>query len=405
MPLRDSIQITGARFTGATVIVTCAILGACASGPGADQALDSAHAVGLACSSDSIQPLLQRTIAEMHTRNPTPGISAAVYAPQLSLPIAATVGKSAFGDSRPLAAGDRFLAGSVGKTFFAALALRAAASGTLDLDTPVSRYLGDLRIPSFNWITPRMLLTHTSGIGEYDGPFMTALIREPTRERTRGDWLDVVRRTPPARASAGQFRYSDVNYVVLAMVLDETDADGAYGGIAREFTRPLGLRSTTPSVMRQIEGLVPGYEAAASMFGQEAMIVDGSLIYNPQFEWGGGGFVSTPSDLARWMSAFRNGKAFPDSMWPAVVARPPGVPDTVESWRGMGVHVGRGAIGNHVGHSGYMPGYVSWVRWYDSLGVSIAMQTNATDEGRLPDNGFDWIDSIGARLGRRCHQK
>lgn len=138
------------------------------------------------------------------------------------------------------------------------------------------------------------------------------------------------------------------------------------------------------------------------MFGRDAMMQGDSLVYNPQFEWGGGGFASTPSDLARWMADMRLGRAFPLEDWPRVVARPPGVADTTRHWRGMGLHVDIGSLGATYGHSGYMPGYVSWMRWYERAGVAVAIQVNASDTLRLRDDGFDWADSVVVGLARAC---
>ncbi len=354
------------------------------------------------CRRDSLEAILRATLVAMHRRNPVPGLSAALFARADDLSAAAAVGVSSLTTNRALLPSDRFLAGSVGKTFFAALALRAASRGQLNLDEPVAGVIRDSGLAAFHWITPRMLLMHTSGIGEYDTIFMTALVRQPIRERSRDDWLNVIRRSPPNRRAAGTFRYSDMNYVVLALLLDSVVPHGAYASIAREFLTPLGLSATAPSVTPAIAGLVDGYDGAGSMWGRDAMLSNAALIYNPQFEFGGGGFVSTPTDLAKWLAAFRTGLAFPDSLWPAIVARPAGVPDTARSWHGIGVNVGRGSLGLHVGHSGYMPGYASWVRWYDSLGVSIALQTNAADTLRLRDDGFEWLDSIATRVGARC---
>ena len=102
------------------------------------------------------------------------------------------------------------------------------------------------------------------------------------------------------------------------------------------------------------------------------------------------------------MVAFRTGQAFPDSLWPTVVAKPAGLADSARHWRGMGVHVDSGALGVTFGHSGYMPGYVSWMRWYEATGISVAMQANATDSLRLPDDGFDWADSLMVVTAARC---
>jgi D-alanyl-D-alanine carboxypeptidase len=138
------------------------------------------------------------------------------------------------------------------------------------------------------------------------------------------------------------------------------------------------------------------------MFGGDAMMAGDSLVYNPQFEWGGGGFASTPSDLARWMAGLRLGRAFALADWPAVIAPPPGVADTARHWRGMGLHVDLGALGPTYGHSGYMPGYVSWMRWYERAGVGVAIMVNASDTLRLRDDGFAWADSVVVGMERGC---
>ncbi|MEO5588183.1 MAG: serine hydrolase domain-containing protein [Gemmatimonadaceae bacterium] len=220
----------------------------------------------------------------------------------MTQPVTTTTGNSAIMNGHLLTANDRFLAGSAGKTFFAALALRLAGTGTLSLDAPVVRYLPDAAIPAFAWITPRMLLSHLSGIGEYDGAFMTSLIKEPLRPREQGDWLNVIRRNPPVRVDAGKFRYSDLNYVALAMVRDTVTPSGAYAAINTAFLQPLGLTATVPSTAPRIAGLVTGYDGSGSMFGRDAMMENGSLVYNPQFEYGGGGFASTPRDLRSGIS-------------------------------------------------------------------------------------------------------
>lgn len=384
------------------VLVGIALTGGC---DGSDRSASGDSVTSLAnqaCASDSFAKDASDIIARVRQGNPVPGVSAALFIPSLmTQPVTATAGSSAILNGHPLTANDRFLTGSVGKTFFAALALRLPGTGTLSLDAPVERYLPDAAVPAFAWITPRMLLSHISGIGEYDGAFMTSLIQEPLRTRERNDWLDVIRRNPPARAAAGTFRYSDLNYVVLAMVLDAVTPSGAYVAINNEFLQPLGLTGTVPSIAPRVPELVAGYDGSGSMFGADAMMKDGSLVYNPQFEYGGGGFASTPRDLAVWMAAFRQGKAFPGSLWAKVIARPSSLPDTAISWRGMGIHVDSGARGMTFGHSGYMPGYVTWMRWYERSGISVAMQVNSSDRARLKDDGFAWLDSLERHAAER----
>jgi len=57
------------------------------------------------------------------------------------------------------------------------------------------------------------------------------------------------------------------------------------------------------------------------------------------------------------------------------------------------------------GHSGYIPGYLSWVRHYADSGIPMAPQTNASDEQRLPDDPFVLVDEIAADLARTCQRR
>jgi CubicO group peptidase (beta-lactamase class C family) len=60
-----------------------------------------------------------------------------------------------------------FQSGSVGKQFTAAAIQLLAADGKLSIDDPVSRWLAPVP-PAWNAITIRHLLTHTSGIREFE---------------------------------------------------------------------------------------------------------------------------------------------------------------------------------------------------------------------------------------------
>jgi D-alanyl-D-alanine carboxypeptidase len=115
------------------------------------------------------------------------------------------------------------------------------------------------------------------------------------------------------------------------------------------------------------------------------MVRDGALVVNPAFEWGGGGFVSTAADLARWMAAYRQGKAFPRELWPEVSrgvdasSLAPGLKS------GLGMMIATTPLGRAYGHGGIFPGYLTRVRWYEDLGIAIAVQVNTSEIAALPN--------------------
>ncbi|MBK8248767.1 MAG: beta-lactamase family protein [Gemmatimonadetes bacterium] len=350
------------------------------------------------CIAASARDSLIAVLSRAHARNPVPGISGAMYAPsRWPAPVAAAVGFADREARRPMTTSDRLLAGSVGKTMWAAMALRLAARGAVDLDAPIDSFL---RVPRASRITPRMLLLHTTGYPEYDAPFMEALIRDPLRARGPDDWFGVLERA--TLSDTGKVRYSDLNYVVLAAVLDQVIRADSYQWIADTLFRAAGLTASTGARAAQIDGLAVGYDGPRGLFGQARLMHDGRLVYNPQFEWGGGGWVSTPSDLARWFAGWRLGVLFPDSLWPAITARPSGLPDSVTTWKGLGVDVVTRGNRVDVYHTGYIPGYLSFVRWFEPEGVAIAVQVNSSDDAQLPQDPMEWLDELAAAFRASC---
>src|SRR5581483_4571591 len=71
----------------------------------------------------------------------------------------------------PLRPTDRMLAGSIGKTFVAAVVLQLVEEGKIGLDDKLETWLGTepwfARLPNARDLTIRKLMTHSSGIPEY----------------------------------------------------------------------------------------------------------------------------------------------------------------------------------------------------------------------------------------------
>ena len=275
-------------------------------------------------------------------------------------------------------------AGSVGKTFFAALVLQLVGEERVGLDERVSRYLGTepwyAAIPNSETITVRMLLNHTSGIPEFGAAFMESLIKEPGRSRSP---LDAVKSVGGARASspAGTaFKYSDVNYQLLQLLAERVTGSSAYDEIRRRLLEPHRLTRVVPADRKEIPGLVPGYAGPGNFLGFDAAMKDGSLLLDPTFEGGGGGFVANAGDLARWMPIFVQGKAFPASLLPEVrrgVAA--GQLDVgTDAMSGLGVEIAQTPLGIAYGHGGFFPGYMSLVLWYPDVGIALAIQVNSS---------------------------
>jgi D-alanyl-D-alanine carboxypeptidase len=142
----------------------------------------------------------------------------------------------------PVESATVFDAGSIGKMFTAAILLQLADEGALDLDSAIDRWLP--AAPGADRVTPRMLLTHTSGWADiwHDPSLIPRLVSAPMRRWTPAEILDA---TPPPTAEPGTaWNYSSSGYVALGMIA-EAAAGVSFATLLRaRLLEPLGLERT-----------------------------------------------------------------------------------------------------------------------------------------------------------------
>lgn len=332
----------------------------------------------------ALRSRLQARLDSVHAAGRFPGATFAVALPNggslaLSVGLADTVLRT------PMRPDSRMLAGSVGKTFFAALALQLVDEGRLDLDAPISNWLGDepwfARLPNGSDITVRQLMTHTSGLVryEFDGAVTDKLTAEPDHVWTPEERVSYILDTEPPFAAGAGWEYSDTNYIVLGMILERITGEALYPQIARRVIDPLGLPNTVPSDRRQIAGLVQGYAGPNNPFGgRDAMLEDGAMIVNPQMEWAGGGYASTSHDLARWAKALYEARVFSAATLTIATQGTPARGLGRGASYGLGVIISATPLGTSWGHSGFFPGWLTEMRYYPDHDFAVAIQFNTS---------------------------
>jgi D-alanyl-D-alanine carboxypeptidase len=300
---------------------------------------------------------------------------------------------------------DLMLAGSTGKTFFAAVALQLIDRGDLKLDAPISQYLGARpwfsRLPNGKDVTVRQLMTHTSGIirYEFDDKFTRDLRANPGKTWTPEEELAYLFDTAAPFPAGQGWDYSDTNYIVLGLIVEDilARADPAatyYSEIARRFLTPLGLTGVVPSTSRRIPGLVQGYAGANDPLGLGGPVIkfsgdaasrQGEFVVNPQFEWAGGGFATSAVDLARWGHELYspNGKALSARSRALMVDAAVPAKLGAGSQYGLGVIIrppspAAGMTSVTWGHSGFFPGYLSELIYVVDTGMTLAIQVNSS---------------------------
>ena len=335
----------------------------------------------------SLRHTLQLKLEEWHAAGTFPGATlGVVLADGESFGLA--VGLSDRELKTPMKPDNRMLAGSVGKTFAAATALQLVAEGKFGLDDKIEKYLGSeawfARLPNAKEITVRELMNHTSGLVRYEfkDEFTRDLTANPDKVWQPQELVSyLLDEKAPFEAGKG-WDYSDTNYIVLGMIIEKVTGRKFYEEANRRLIKPLKLTDTIPQDGPRLKGVIQGYAGPNNPFGgQDAMIHDGKLSINPQFEWTGGGYVSTSEDLARWAKMFYEGKAFPATLLPQVLNGVSAPMLGRETTYGLGVIIRKTSAGISYGHSGFFPGYMTDMMYFPDYKVAVAVQVN-TSVGR-----------------------
>jgi D-alanyl-D-alanine carboxypeptidase len=320
----------------------------------------------------------------------------------------AVTGRADIEDGTLMTVRSRMLSASIGKTFVGATALALAREGALELDTPVSRWLGDrqwfTRLPNHAAMTVRHLLNQSSGLPDHVHleSFATEVShrwRENHNPFSPESLIGFVLDMPPLFEAGEAWSYSDTGYVLLGLVIEAATGRCYYEEIQERFLTPLDLTLTAPSDRRLLPGLAAGYIRPENAFGfpRKTIQANGMMVWHPGFEWTGGGLVSNSRDLARWGASLFGGNAMPGDYLKELLRAVPISPDDPNVYYGAGVGIYRsGPFGPAYGHGGWVPGYSSSLRYYPDHGVTIAFQIN-TDIG-IVDDAMPVVREMEARL-------
>jgi len=328
-----------------------------------------------------------------------PGVSAGLAGADFELALAA--GQRERGGTEALQPDDLLCAGSTGKTFVAAVVLQLVEEGKLGLDEYAGERLGSAewfeRLPNATELTVDNLLSHRSGLPRYEfqPAFERDLLAQPDRVWKPEELLSyVLGHDPEVEANVG-FAYADTNYIVLGMLVESVTGKTLYDEVRRRLLEPLRLTHVRPQDARRIPGLIQGHAGKSAPLGAPDLVLDqdGTFYANPQFEWAGGGFVSSGGDLARWARALWGGRVVkPETLEQMCAGR-----STQGQLRGaeygLGTIVRTTPHGRAVGHEGFFPGYMSDVRYWPELDLAVAVQVNTSD-----------FAALGMPLGRLCEE-
>ncbi|MGI5175888.1 serine hydrolase domain-containing protein [Dactylosporangium sp. CA-152071] len=223
-----------------------------------------------------------------------------------------TAGVGDLRTGRPVPRNGHVRIGSNTKTFTAVVVLQLAGEGRIDLDAAVERYLPGVVRGNGNdgsRITVRQLLQQTSGLPDYDEVLFTrpedlAGLAHAYYEPRR--LVDAALTGPPRFAPGSRWEYSNTNYVLAGLIVEEVTRRPVGEEITRRIIEPLRLRDTSwPAAgeQRLPDPHPHGYVATAP----GAAWVDVTEM-DPSLGWAAGQLISTPADLRTFFTALLDGR-------------------------------------------------------------------------------------------------
>lgn len=208
---------------------------------------------------------------------------------------------------------DFFRTGSISKTFTAVSILQLYEAGLLDLDDPIDNYLrpsliNDTIQPSAT-VTIRQLLDHTSGIANSadNVTCQQNALANLTAFYSIEDNIFCGASQGELFAPGSSWYYSNTNYGILAMIVEEITNDNYWNYVNDSIITPLSLSNTLIPTTNEIQG---NYMGCYWDLGPQT--VDMSIV-NPSLYKGWAEIVSNTSDLTLYFEALSNGQLIDDT--------------------------------------------------------------------------------------------
>ena len=253
---------------------------------------------------------------------------------------------------------------SVSKQFTAAAVLLLLQDGRLALDDAVGRWLPTLP-PASAGVTLRQLLTHTSGIVDYEdlmgedwpGQILDAGVLALLEREDRTYF-------PPGSA----YRYSNSAYALLSLVVERASGM-AYPAFLRErIFLPLGMRGTLAFVQGgpAVAQRAFGYSEADGGWRRTDQSTTSAVL-------GDGGIYSSIDDLAKWDAALRDDRLLSDAS--RQLAFTPHVKVTGEPYE-AGYGFGWRITGDTLWHSGETIGFRNVIVRWPARRLTVIVLTN-----------------------------
>ena len=321
------------------------------------------------------------------------------------------VSKGAYGfrdpeDKLPVQEDSIFEMASVTKQFTAAAIMLLVREGKLDLDDEFTKLFPEFPYPG---VKIRHLLTHTSGIPDYDvEEWVAPILEKEKRIPPCSEVLSFIRESGEDRlcAPGEQFCYSDIGYTLLANAVEKVSGIRFEDYLKKNIFEPAGMKDTGIYHTRR-DGI------PSDRFVRNMVLEDGKYVPSDKSENSAGYVVgsdglngcdyayTTVFDMLAWDRALREEKVLTRGEQQTVYT--PGRLNNGEAYideDGDGYGFGWGITNDEkfgliVSHSGGMPGLNTWFeRFVDEDRVLLIFCSRDPMDARAFESFWDGMRAV-----------
>jgi CubicO group peptidase (beta-lactamase class C family) len=277
----------------------------------------------------------------------------------------------------PVTADTVFEIGSISKQFAAAAILLLVEDGKISLDDHISKFFTNAPA-SWSAITVRHLLTHTSGLKNYDKLEGFEL----RQQLTPAQFIDKLAVHPLNFTPGASWAYCNSAFNLLGYIVENVSGKTYWDFLQTRIFKPLQMTHTT---IREPSQIIP-HRAAGYVYTTNHLYLNRDYDLTDLFA--AGAIVSTVDDLARWDAAITSDlllkKSARELWWtPATLAD--GTPvrtgkDAQAGSYGFAWFIRTLEGRRNIGHTGITSGFSAANEFYPDDQLTVIILAN-TDEG------------------------
>jgi len=246
----------------------------------------------------------------------------------------------------------RFALGGIDKSLTAIAVAQLVEAGKLSYEDPLSKFVDYPDKGSAGKIKIKHLLSHTSGLGDYNTDRYYANVR---RLNDVQSYFTILDHKPPGFEPGTNWQDSGIGYLMLGRVIEIAGGEDYYDYMQHHIFEPAGMQHSSDDFLLRVNPKsAVRYE---DYFVKDHFVttIYGYLSPPPVRGAPDSATVSTAEDVVRFVSALRNGKLVSSETYKLITSPKPELGAKTYGY-GFMMNFGNQEGRDVVGHSGDAPG-------------------------------------------------